>query len=239
MSTPYPQLRIGLLSAPGMMMLGQQIEALRAVDVLIAALILDSKGPSSRDIAIHADRTGGRLPDLPLESVVKDDFPIIEINSHNSDEMIKLIQNERLDILVNAGTPRILSNQILDAIPFGVLNCHPGLLPEFRGCSCVEWALHLGEPVGNTIHFMSEGIDEGPVLAKEVVPVVQSDSYVDIRVKVYKAGHRLMANSLQKIMEGTLSPLGIKQSEGGRYFKPMDDITLAQLKQKLDSKWAS
>jgi folate-dependent phosphoribosylglycinamide formyltransferase PurN len=220
-----------------MMMLGQQIEALRAADVPITALILDSKGPSSRDIAIHADRTEGRLPDLPLDSIVKDDFPIIEVISHNSAKMIQLIQNERLDILVNAGTPRILSNKILDSIPFGVLNCHPGLLPAFRGCSCVEWALHLGEPVGNTIHFMSAGIDEGPVLIKEVVPIVQSDTYVDVRVKVYKAGHRLMANSLQKIMEGTLSPVGIKQSEGGRYFKPMDDITLNQLKQKLESKW--
>lgn len=49
------------------------------------------------------------------------------------------------------------------------MNCHPGLLPKFRECTCVEWAVYLDEEVGNTVHFMNEKIDEGPIIVQEAL----------------------------------------------------------------------
>ncbi len=137
-----------------------------------------------------------------------------------------------LDVLVNAGTPRILKTHLLRATPIGVLNCHPGLLPMFRGCSCVEWAIYHDQPVGNTIHLMSEGIDEGAVLLRDAVEITRDDDYVDVRVKVYEAGHSLMAVALKGLMEGSLDPAGEEQAEGN-YYKPIPDELLAIVKDKL------
>lgn len=225
-------LRVGLLSAPRMMMLGQQINAILDRGITIAGLILDEKGPESRDLAIHEDRTAGRMPDIGLDTFDSDQFQIHNVPNHNDPVAVKLVRELELDVLVNAGTPRILKAPLLQATPIGVLNCHPGLLPMFRGCSCVEWAIHLDEPVGNTIHIMSEGIDEGPVLLREAVAIGADDDYVEVRVKVYRAGHHLMAAALEGLMDGVLDPAGEEQSEG-RYFKPMPDETLVSVKEKL------
>ena len=159
-------LKIGLLSAKGAPMLGQQIASLIDYKVHIDALVLDKKEPRQRDLEIYQDRTGGKMPPMDLNNFGRDQFSVYCVENHNDAETINIVRELGLDILVNAGTPRILKRPILDAPHMGVLNCHPGLLPEFRGCTCVEWALYLDEQVGNTIHWMSEGIDEGPILKK-------------------------------------------------------------------------
>ena len=72
---------------------------------------------------------------------------------------------QKIDLLVNAGTPRILKSNLLKAPSIGVINCHPGILPDFRGCTCVEWAIYLDQPIGNTVHlicllYTSDAADE-------------------------------------------------------------------------------
>jgi len=225
-------LKLGLLSAPGTMMLGQQIKAILDRGIPISDLILDEKGPAARDLGIHEERTAGRMPDLGIDAFNGDRFRVHRVRNHNDPVVADLVKELGLDVLVNAGTPRILKTPLLRATPIGVLNCHPGLLPMFRGCSCVEWAIHLDQAVGNTIHLMSEGIDEGPVLLREEVEITSDDDYVGVRVKVYQAGHRLMAAALAGLMDGSLDPAGEEQAEG-RYFKPMSDELLAEVKEKL------
>lgn len=225
-------LRIGLLSAPDMMMLGQQVHAIHAAGLEISAVILDSKGPNSRDLAIHEERTAGRMPDMPLSGFPQLEGRIHTVSSHNAPETVNLVKALGLDLLVNAGTPRILDKDLLMAPTIATLNCHPGMLPEFRGCSCVEWAILFDRPVANTVHIMTKGIDEGPVLLQEMVIFSKRDTYVDVRVKVYAAAHGLMARALMQLAQGSLDRNGITQGEG-RYFKPMSADDLEIVKKKL------
>src|SRR5439155_416003 len=135
--------------------------------------------------------------------------------------------------LVNAGTPRILGPEMLGASTVGVVNCHPGLLPRFRGCTCVEWAVYLDEEVGNTVHFMNERIDEGPIVLQEALNFTKNDTYVDVRVKVYEHGHRLLARGVAKIIAENLRPEKLEPQRDGRYWDVIGRDKMDEVLRKL------
>ena len=170
-------LRIGLLSTLNSPTLGYILKELLDLGVEVDAIILDPKLESVRDQQIHDERTDGQVPLIPLESFTETPPPCFFVDNHNSKTTTALVRRMQIDLLLNAGTPRILKPEILESPAIGVLNCHPGLLPKFRGCTSVEWALYLDEPVGVTVHLMSEGIDEGPILMQREVPVSKGDRY--------------------------------------------------------------
>ena len=93
---------------------------------------------------------------------------------------------------------------------------------------------HLDEPVGNTVHVMTEAIDEGPIVEIERCPVVPGERYTDVRVNMYARGYALMARSVQKILNGDI-PLAELPAQGtGRFFRPMDQATIAEVIKKLE-----
>jgi methionyl-tRNA formyltransferase len=73
------------------------------------------------------------------------------------------------------------------------------MLPEYRGCACVELTVYLDEQVGNTVHLMPERINEGPIVMKEGLSFSSTDNYPDVRVKVFSAGSRMMAQAVHEI----------------------------------------
>lgn len=213
-------------------MLGRQMKAILDAGIRVDALIMDALPAKHKDLVIHEERTEGRLPPIPMHVFASNHVPSYNVENHNWPGMSKLIGSLDIDILVNAGTPRILKTSTLSAARLGVLNCHPGLLPSFRGATCVEWAAYLDEPIGNTVHVMTEGIDEGPILLAEPLAFSQSDRYVDVRVKVFESGHRLLAKVLKMISEDRLDPAGVAQGKG-RYFKPIENEKLDEVKRRL------
>lgn len=174
------------------------------------------------------------MPPIPLDTFEQAEIPAYFVHNHNSNFTAKLVQRLELDLLVNAGTPRILTKEALAAPRIGVLNCHPGMLPEYRGCTCVEWAVYLDEQVGNTVHLMSEGIDEGAIVMKEGLSFSSTDNYPDVRQKVFSAGSRLMARAVheiqaKKIDQGQFIPQG-----KGEYRPIIDAAKMALVYRKLE-----
>jgi len=229
------QIRVGLLSTIDAPLLGYQLRDLLDLGCCIDALLFDSKLMSAKDHEIHHERTTGRMPPIPLGTFEKAEIPAYFVNNHNSSITADLVRRLDLDLLVNAGTPRILSSDALTTPRIGVLNCHPGLLPDFRGCTCVEWAIYLDKQVGNTVHLMSEGIDEGPIVMKEGLTFSATDTYQDVRVKVFSAGSRLMAQAVhgiqtRKIDQGLFIPQG-----NGEYHSVIDAEKMAQVHRKLEA----
>lgn len=70
---------------------------------------------------------------------------------------------------VISGGAGIIRQDMLDLPRIGFLNIHPGLLPEYRGVDPVLWALSEGGMLGATLHLMSAGIDEGPLLIRRIL----------------------------------------------------------------------
>lgn len=148
------------------------------------------------------------------------------VENHNSAEAMRLIRDRGCTIAVNLGTPRILSEKFLNSFD-AVLNCHPGILPKYRGCTAVEWSVYNDDPIGNTVHLMTSGIDEGPILVAEEIHLTQADDYVRTRVKVYSRGFDLLAETTLRVIGGEVDVGSLPAQPEGRYWKPIDDEKMA------------
>jgi len=198
-------------------------------EINIYNIIFDSKKFSSRSQTIWNERTLGKIPYLDVQKTnsIKKDF----VKSHNGNEMFNLIKKDKIDLLVNIGTPRILSKQIIGAPSIGVMNCHPGILPYYRGCTCVEWALYNEDPVGNTCHIMTEQIDEGPIILTEELDIKKLKNYNEIRIGIYLNSIHLIIRALKLVSEKNI--LDFKIKNGGKYYKPMDKITFNKMLENI------
>lgn len=215
-------MKIVLLSTIDAPLLGYYLRAAEQQGAVISAVLLDSKPVTEKDQRIHEERTGGRLPALPLHSFERAAIPYYFVENHASDWTAQLLKTLGADLAVNAGTPRILKKATLEAARHGVLNCHPGILPGYRGASCVEWAVYNNEPVGNTVHLMTEGIDEGPVFRSEEVALLKSDDYQALRTKVYISGIELLMRCIRDLQSGHLKISDAQAQGPGAYYKPID-----------------
>ena len=213
------------------------IEEIQKTNIDDFVIIFDSKSTSQKDLAIWQDRTGGFFDKYrdKIYEISDHHMPAFFVQNHNGIECLNLLKERNISMLLNAGTPRKISNQILQAVPSGVLNVHPGVLPFYRGSSCVEWAILHDSKVGNTAHFMSDEYDEGEIIYIETYNFSKKDSYQDIRNKVLLNGCCLAAKVLEQLFLGKIDRSKLKkQSLGeGRFWRPMPDNTLAEVKQKV------
>ena len=211
---------IGFLSTIDNPLLPYHFAAAKCEGVTNICFILDSKLISEKDRRIWEIRTNGAFEGPPQDSIPKlhqlgeDCPPAYFVDSHNSDSSKKLYKKLGLICLYNAGCPRKLSKEIINSIPKGVVNVHPGILPEYRGCSCVEWGIYNDDKIGNTAHFMAEEYDQGAVIKSEWYEFPSNSSYVDIRTRIYRESIVLGAKCLKLIEDGKLSPAdAINQDE--------------------------
>lgn len=90
-------------------------------------------------------------------------IPYHLVPNHNDAAVEHLLRSVELDLVV-LGDTRILKQHIIDAVPFGIVNVHPGLLPEVRGNNPYIWSIIHGLPQGVTAHLIDTDIDRGPIL---------------------------------------------------------------------------
>jgi Methionyl-tRNA formyltransferase len=152
--------------------------------------------------------------------------------------MLWLIKNLKINCLFNAGTPRRLSGTVLRSVKYGVINVHPGLLPAYRGCSAVEWAIYNDDKVGNTAHFMSEDYDAGPVIESEWYMFSKETNYQAIRNKVYQAGVDLAGRVLARVQKERITPGDAKLQDEifARYWDPIPDERMSAVLHKVATK---
>jgi methionyl-tRNA formyltransferase len=223
-------LRVALLGGSGAPFFGYVLHQLLTDQVPVAGVLIATQAWGPKEQKIHEDRTAGRLPILPYDAFSEHQIPFYFVKDHRVPECVKIVQSQNYDVLVIAGAPRILKGDILNVAHRGVINCHPGMLPDYKGCTCVEWAIYHNEQVGNTVHFVNEKIDEGPIILQEGLFFSKDDTYVDVRVKVFLHGSRLLSKAVQKIAREDLTAAMLpKQPAEGRYFSVIDQekMTLA------------
>lgn len=193
-------------------------------------VILDSKNISEKDKIIWQRRTNNNFGDFStfnksLFNLKNLNVPFYFVENHNSEESIKLYKKLQLNCLFNAGTPRKICKTLLDPniIPEGVINIHPGKLPEYRGCSCVEWAIINDDPIYNTVHYMDVEYDTGPVIKTEQYEFKANSSYVDIRTKIYLEGCKLSISVLRGIQNKLYSKnvASIQDDNNAKFWQPI------------------
>ena len=107
------------------------------------------------------------------------------------------LEEHGVEFVVLAGYMHLLTPPFLRRFPGRVINVHPSLLPDFPGVHAIEDALAAGVDVtGVTVHYVDEGIDTGPVIVQEEVPVEPRESLVD---RIHAAEHRLLPEVVTRL----------------------------------------
>ncbi len=95
----------------------------------------------------------------------------------NQEAIKDILQSFGVNIVLLAGYSKIIKSDYLDLFEFGILNCHGGKLPNYRGASPIPWQIINGEQKGCCyILKLTQGIDSGPILAKKTYPIEISDN---------------------------------------------------------------
>jgi methionyl-tRNA formyltransferase len=121
------------------------------------------------------------------------------------------------DVLVVAAYGLILPQAVLDLPRFGALNIHASLLPRWRGAAPIQRALLAGDSVtGVCIMQMEAGLDTGPVLLREALPILPQDTAGTLHDRLAALGAKLIVAALEGLARGTLQPTP-QPSEGVTY----------------------
>jgi phosphoribosylglycinamide formyltransferase-1 len=108
------------------------------------------------------------------------------------------LEQHGVSIVVCAGFMQLLTDSFLERFPRRIVNVHPSLLPEFPGTQAIEEAVAAGvETTGVTVHLIDAGIDTGPVLAQEAVPVEPRETLV---ARIHATEHRLLPSVVRELL---------------------------------------
>ena len=112
-------------------------------------------------------------------------------------EYINALRAEQVDLVALAGFMRILKGEFLRAFSGRVVNIHPALLPSFPGLEAWKQALDYGVKVtGCTVHFVDQGVDTGPIIAQQTVPVLDRDTPETLYSRINEAEKALYPATL-------------------------------------------
>src|SRR5687767_10464462 len=123
--------------------------------------------------------------------------------------LVELLSGSRINLVVLAGFMRILKGEFLRAFAGRVINIHPALLPAFPGLEAWKQALDYGVKVtGCTVHFVDQGIDTGPIIAQETVPILPGDTPEKLHARIQEAEHRLYPRVIAGFAAGKIAVKG-------------------------------
>jgi len=120
---------------------------------------------------------------------------------HNSEKCENVIKQYDLDLGIILGA-RIIKQQIINAFKIGVLNMHPGLLPENRGLDNLKWAILQGYKQGVSCHLINKEIDKGSLIVKKKIAVHEDDTLLDVFLRIQNMEQVLMIESLKILASG-------------------------------------
>jgi len=122
---------------------------------------------------------------------------------------IAALEQERVDLVVLAGFMRILKGDFLRAFAQRVVNIHPALLPSFPGLEAWRQALDYGVKfTGCTVHYVDQGVDTGPIIAQQTVPVRDGDTPATLHERIQEAERELYPAALAAVLRGEVLAQG-------------------------------
>ncbi|MEQ9546515.1 MAG: formyl transferase [Marinobacter sp.] len=146
------------------------------------------------------------------------------VNAINSPEYRSWIQNLKPDVIAVCGAS-ILRAELLAIPTHGVLNLHGGLSQFYRGLFTTDWAIHDGVPecVGATVHFVSEGVDDGDIVYQGRPDIAVEDNPNSLYEKVVRLGVQMMIRAITDIEQSRDQRTKL-DSKGQLYLHDMFDV---------------
>ncbi|QKQ98776.1 formyl transferase [Candidatus Nanohaloarchaea archaeon] len=139
-------------------------------------------------------------------------------------EQLDLIKELEPEIVISAGFEHKVPEEIIEVPEKGIVNVHPSFLPHNRGSYPYIWPIMDKTPAGVSIHYMTDGIDEGPIIDQMEVPVKPDDTAKDLYERLKAESVLLFKESwpeIKKGVKGRTQDLDVGQVH---YMDEMDDI---------------
>jgi len=120
--------------------------------------------------------------------------------------IISALDLAKTDLVVLAGYMSILEPEMVDAYRGRIINIHPSLIPQFCGVGFYGKRVHAavlaaGVPEsGATVHYVDEGVDTGPIILQEKVPVLEGDTVETLAARVLETEHKILQEAIRKII---------------------------------------
>lgn len=119
--------------------------------------------------------------------------------------LLEMLQQHEVELVLLAGYMKIVTTVLVNAYANRMMNIHPSLLPAFPGLEvqkkAVDWGCKLA---GCTVHFVTEGVDEGPIIIQAAVPILDADTPETLASRILVQEHKVYPRAVQLFAEGRL-----------------------------------
>lgn len=163
-------------------------------------------------VAVGSDQLGtGALQRSEEVGIPTRVFPINNYPHRQAQEedILIWIHENRVELLLLAGYMRVLGPQFISQVQFPIMNIHPSLLPAFPGLHAQRQALEYGVKVsGCTVHLVDQGLDSGPIILQEAVPVMPQDTEESLAQRILEVEHRLYPEAVRLLVLGKVERSG-------------------------------
>lgn len=171
------------------------IEAAKAPDCPFEIALVVANKPDAKGLEIAA-RAG-------IEALCVDSKPFGKDREAHERAIDTALRARGIEVVALAGYMRILTPFLVDAWEGRMLNIHPSLLPAYPGLDTHARAIAAGEAeAGCTVHLVTAGVDEGPILGQARVPILPGDDEHALAARVLEQEHRLYAATLADFVRG-------------------------------------
>jgi phosphoribosylglycinamide formyltransferase-1 len=155
-------------------------------------------------VAVASNNTKARALDRAAKAGIDAGaFPAAEFDDREERDlaMADFLAERGVELVVCAGYMNLLTKPFLDRFPDRIINTHSAPLPAFPGARPIEDVLAAGvHETAATVHYVDEGVDTGPVIAAERVPVLEGDTVESLRERVQSVEHRLLPRVVRELI---------------------------------------
>ena len=119
--------------------------------------------------------------------------------------LLEILQQHDVELVLLAGYMKIVTAVLVNAYANRMMNIHPSLLPSFPGLDVQKKAIDWGcKLAGCTVHFVTEGVDEGPIIIQAAVPILDADTSETLAARILAQEHRIYPRAVKLFAEGRL-----------------------------------
>tara|TARA_B100000795_G_C22753504_1_gene420453 strand:- start:64 stop:840 length:777 start_codon:yes stop_codon:yes gene_type:complete len=194
-------------------------EIIKKIYVKIFLQILSTIGLKSKKIDGFT-KFFNELSDVKIliKKIKIDQIPFIETQNFHKASTLDLINSKNPDLIIFTGGG-LIRQSLLDLPKIGVLNCHMGILPDYRGMDCTSWALINKDynNIGCTTHLMDKGVDTGPIIKKYFIDINKSKNY-NIETDIEYIMANCIIESVKILFERKNITKGQVLSDGKQYY---------------------
>ena len=153
---------------------------------------------------------------------------------HRGAQINALIEEINSEIGIIAGA-RILQADVINGFSDGIINFHPGLIPEARGLDALLWSIRNDIPLGVTSHLIDERVDAGKILERRIIDLHEDDTIFDLSERLYETQLEMLPHAIDLAQKALTEEVDFKSGAYNRKMNgDMEKETIAMLPKYLE-----